>query len=142
MTSVSSIDAESTGLRTSPSGFRIFLWIGLVLLLVAEVIVLTLPFDPSGNLAQEGFWAGAMYAAQLGIRPTFITTLVAAIFFSWPVLRQEFCRVLDESPDRITSARWFTAHLVLLVMLILGTRAHATRLNSIEAWEGWLLLCI
>jgi exosortase E/protease (VPEID-CTERM system) len=142
MTSVSSIDAESTGLRTSPSGFRIFLWIGLVLLLVAELIVLTLPFDPSGNLAQEGFWAGAMYAAQLGIRPTFITTVVAAIFFSWPVLRQEFCRVLDESPDRITSARWFTAHLVLLVLLILGTRAHATRLNSIEAWEGWLLLCI
>jgi exosortase E/protease (VPEID-CTERM system) len=142
MTSVSSIDAESTGLRTSPSGSRIFLWIGLVLLLVAELIILTLPFDPSGNLAQEGFWAGAMYAAQLGIRPTFITTVLAAIFFSWPVLRQEFCRILDESPDRIISARWFTAHLVLLALLILGTRAHATRLKSVAAWEGWLLLCI
>jgi exosortase E/protease (VPEID-CTERM system) len=131
-----------SGGRLTRNVYRPFLWGGLVLLLIAELVVLTLPFDPSHNLAQEGFWAGAIYTAQLGIRPTFITMVVATIFFSWPVPLQELRTVLDESPDRITSARWFTAHLGLLALLILGTRAQATRLNSIEAWEGWLLLWI
>jgi exosortase E/protease (VPEID-CTERM system) len=135
------VNAGWAGTRPSRNGFRLLLWSGLVVLLLAELVILTLPFDPR-NLAQEGFWAGAMYTAQLGIRPTFITAVVATIFFSWPVLLQEFRTVLDESPDRIASARWFTAHLALLALLVLGTRAHATRLNSIETWEGWLLLWI
>ena len=142
MSSVVDAGWAGTGVRPTRNVYRLLLWGGLVLLLVAELIVLTLPFDPAWNLAQKGFWAGAMYAAQCGIRPTFITMVAASIFFSWPVLRQEFRSVLDESPDRIISARWFTAHLALLALLILGTREQATRLNSIEAWEGWLLLWI
>jgi exosortase E/protease (VPEID-CTERM system) len=138
----SAVDARWVGSRPTGNAYRSLFWGGLVLLLVAELITLTLPFDPRGNLARKGFWAGLMYTAQLGIRPTFITTVAAAIFFSWPVLRQEFRTVLDESPDRITSAGWFTAHFTLLALLILGTRAQATHLNSIEAWEGWLLLWI
>ena len=132
------IDAAWAGYRPSRNAHRLVLWGGLVLLLVGELVVLTLPFEPA-NLAQ-GYWSSVMYTAQLGIRPAFITTVVAAIFFSWPVLVQEFHAVLDESPDRIISGRWFIAHLTLLSLLLFGTRYHATRLNSIEAWEGWLLL--
>jgi exosortase E/protease (VPEID-CTERM system) len=138
----SAVDPRRVGFWPTGNACRLLFWGGLVLLLVTELIVLTLPFDPAWNLAQKGSWAAAMYAIQRGIRPTFITMVVATIFFSWPVLRQEFRTVLDESPDRITSARWFTAHLALLALLILGTREQATRLNSIEAWEGWLLLWI
>jgi exosortase E/protease (VPEID-CTERM system) len=136
------VDARWVGSRPTGNAYRLLFWGGLVLLLIAELTVLTLPFGPAGNLAQKGSWAGAMYAAQRGIRPTFITMLVAAIFFSGPVLRQEFRTVLDESPDRITSARWFSAHLALLALLILGTKTQAIRLNSVEAWEGWLLLWV
>jgi exosortase E/protease (VPEID-CTERM system) len=138
------VDAGWAGSEARPTrnSYRLLLWGGLILLLLAELVALTLPFDPRGNLAQKGFWGGFIYTAQLGIRPTFITTVAAAIFFSWPILRQEFRTVLDESPDRITSAGWFTAHLALLVLLILGTRAQAIDLKSIDAWEGWLLLWI
>jgi len=116
------------------------LWIGLVLLLAAELIVLTLPFDPKWDLANRGFWAAALLAGQRGIRPTFITFVAATIFFSWRVLRQEFRRVLDESLGRIISARWLGAHLILLGLLICGTRDQSSRLTSIAAWEGWLFL--
>jgi exosortase E/protease (VPEID-CTERM system) len=142
VTSVVDAGWAGSGARPTRNVYRLLLWGGLVVLLVAELIALTLPFAPAGNLAQKGSWAAAMYAAQRGIRPTFITIVVATLFFSWPVLRQESRTVLDESPDRITSARWFSAHLALLALLILGTRVQTTHLKSIEAWEGWLLLWI
>jgi exosortase E/protease (VPEID-CTERM system) len=136
------VDARWAGFRPTSSTYRLLLWSGLVLLLLAELVALTLPFDPTWDLAQKGFWASAVYTAQVGIRPTFITTVVAMIFFSWPVPLQELRTVLDESPDRVISGRWFTAHLALLGLLILGTTGQAIRLNSVEAWEGWLLLWI
>jgi exosortase E/protease (VPEID-CTERM system) len=138
----STVDAGWTRSGPSSSARRLLLWGGLVSLLVAELVVLTLPFDPTASVPDTGIWAAFLGAVQRGIRPTFITVAVASVFFSWPVLQREFHRVLDESPDRITSGRWFTAHLVLLALLILGTRAQATRLSSIKAWEGWLLLWI
>ena len=136
----STADAQSTGLWTARPGSRVLLWIGLVLLLVAELVVLTLPFNPAGNIAEQGFWAALLAAGQHGIRPTFITAVVATIFLSWPVLQQEFRRVLDESPNQIISLRWLAAHLMLLSLLIFGTRTQDIRLTSIADWEGWLLL--
>ena len=136
----STADAQSTGLWTARPGSRVLLWIGLVLLLVAELVVLTLPFNPAGNIAEQGFWAALLAAGQHGIRPTFITAVVATIFLSWPVLQQEFRRVLDESPNQIISLRWLAAHLMLLGLLIFGTRTQDIRLTSIADWEGWLLL--
>ena len=122
--------------------YRLLLWGGLVLLLVAELVALTLPFDPSHDLAQEGFWAAAIYTAQLGIRPTFITMVAATIFFSWPVPLQE----LRGSSRRVASQNYFGAMVRCAFgaagLLILGTPAQSTRLSSIEAWEGWLLLWI
>jgi len=135
-----SVEAEATAPQPSVSGYKIVLWIGLVFLLVAELIILTLPFDPKWNLANRGFWAATLLAGQRGIRPTFITLVAATIFFSWRVLQQEFRRVLDESPGRTLSARWLAAHLILLGLLIYGTRDQSSRLNSIAAWEGWLFL--
>ena len=138
----STADDESTGLWTSRLGSRVLLWVGLVLLLGAELVVLTLPFNPAGNIAEKGFWAAVLAAGQHGIRPTFITAAVAAVFLSWPVLQQEFRRVLDESPNQIISLRWLAAHLILLGLLIFGTRAQYIRLTSIAAWEGWLFLWV
>jgi exosortase E/protease (VPEID-CTERM system) len=141
VTTSSSVGAESTGLRTSRRpGSRILLWIGLVLLLVAELIVLTLPFNLTGNLGEKGFWAAVLSASQHGIRPTFITAVAATIFLSWPVLQQEFRRILSESPTQIISARWLAAHLIFLGLLIVGTQAHGIRVSSMADWEGWLFL--
>ena len=124
----------------SSSANRFWLWGGLVLLLVAELIILTLPFNT--NAREEGTWATVLGTFQHGVRPIFITAAVASVFFSWPVLQREFQRVLDESPERIISGRWFAAHLVLLGMLLVGTRLPSIRLLSVSAWEGWLLLWI
>lgn len=134
--------ADAGAVRSGPSSSanRLWLWGGLLLLLVAELIVLTLPFDT--NAREEGTWATFLGAFQHGIRPIFITAAVASVFFSWPVLQREFQRVLDESPDRIISPRWFAAHLMLLGMLVVGTRLPSIHLLSISAWEGWLLLWI
>jgi exosortase E/protease (VPEID-CTERM system) len=138
---VSSI-ADAGAVRSGPSSSanRLWLWGGLVSLLVAELVMLTLPFDPTAM--EEGTWATFLGTFQRGIRPTFITVAVASVFFSWPVLQREFQRVLDESPDRIISPRWFAAHLMLLGMLVVGTRLLSIRLLSVSAWEGWLLLWI
>lgn len=141
MATSSSVGAESTGLRTSRRlGSRVVLWIGLVLLLVAELIVLTLPFNLTGNLGEKGFWAAVLSAGQHGIRPTFITAVAATIFLSWSVLQQEFRRVLNESPNQIISVRWLAAHLILLGLLIFGTQAQGIRVSSMADWEGWLFL--
>jgi exosortase E/protease (VPEID-CTERM system) len=138
---VSSI-ADAGVVRSGPSSSAntLWLWGGLVFLLVGELVILTLPFDPTAM--EEGTWATFLGTFQRGIRPTFITAAVASVFFSWPVLQREFHRVLDESPDRIISARWFAAHLTLLGMLVVGTRLLSIRLLSVSAWEGWLLLWI
>src|SRR5499426_1168659 len=78
-------------------GVRRVLWCSLlVLLLIAELIVLTLPFDPRGSVAEEGFWAAALFYAQEGIRPAFITAVMAAVFLSRRVLREELQRIFAE----------------------------------------------
>jgi exosortase E/protease (VPEID-CTERM system) len=108
--------------------------------LIAELVVLTLPFDPRGSVAKEGFWAGALFWAQEGIRPAFITAVMAAVFLSRRVLREEFQRIFAE-PDRpIISARWISVHLVLLSVLVLGTRTAPIQLTSVAVWGGWLFL--
>jgi len=142
VTANSSVGAAWAASRPSSSASRIFLWIALIILLVAELVALTLPFNPAaaGDLAGKSFWADALYAGERGIRPTFITALAAAVLFSWPVLQQEFRRILEETPSRIISARWLSAHLVFLSLLIVGTRTQTIRLTSVEDWEGWLFL--
>jgi exosortase E/protease (VPEID-CTERM system) len=119
---------------------RVLLWIGLAVFLVAELVTLTLPFHPPGTLTEKGFWAGVLFAGQRGIRPTVITAGTVTIFLSWPVLHQEFRRVLNESPNQIISVRWLAAHLILLSLLIFGTRAPGIHLTSMVAWEGGLFL--
>jgi exosortase E/protease (VPEID-CTERM system) len=134
------LETEWTEPGSPITSSRVLLWIGLALLLVAELVTLTLPFVPPGTLTGKGFWAGVLFAGQRGIRPTFITAGTVTIFLSWPVLNREFRRVLDESPNQIISVRWFAAHLTLLGLLIFGTRAQGIRLTSMADWEGWLFL--
>ena len=132
--------ASRSGLASGAN--RILLWSGLVLLLVAELIVLTLPFDTNAGVSEKGTWATFLGTLQHGIRPTFITVAVASAFFSWPVLQREFHRVLDESPDRLISPRWFAIHLVFLLLLAAGTALPTLRPPSVSAWEGLLLLWV
>jgi len=122
------LETEWTEPGSPITSFRVLLWIGLAVLLVAELVTLTLPFVPPGTLTEKGFWAGVLFAGQRGIRPTFITAGTATIFLSWPVLHQEFRRVLDESPNQFISVRWLAAHLTLLGVLIF--RNSSTRYSS------------
>src|SRR5215472_4239668 len=113
-------------------GVRRVLWCSLlVVLLIAELIVLTLPFDPRGSVAEEGFWAGALFYAQEGIRPAFITAVMAAVFLSRRILREELQRIFAEPNQPIISARWIGIHLVLLSVLVLGTRTAPIHLTSL-----------
>src|SRR6516162_6452285 len=124
--------------QSSPAVRRV-LWCSLlVLLLIAELVVLTLPFDPRGSVAEEGFWAGALFYAQEGIRPAFITAVMAAVFLSRRVLREELQRIFAETNRPIISARWIAVHLVLLSVLVLGTRTVPIHLTSVAVWGGWL----
>ena len=136
--------ADAGVVRSGPSSSanRLWLWGGLVSLLVVELVVLTLPFDPTASVSEEGTWATFLGAIERGIRPTFITVAVASVFFSWPVLQREFQRVLDESPDRIISPRWFAAHLCCWACWLLEPACRTFSLLSVSAWEGWLLLWI
>lgn len=139
MSTDSLLETEWTEPGSPITSSRVLLWIGLAVLLVAELVTLTLPFAPPGTLTERGFWAGVLFAGR-GIRPTFITAGTVTMFLSWPVFLQEFRRVLDESPNQTISMRWLAAHLTLLSLLIFGTRAQGIRLTSMADWEGWLFL--
>ena len=115
-------------------------WSALALLLAFELVVLTLPFNPREGFVGSGFWTGALFFAEQGIRPAFITGAAAAILLSRQVLQREFRRILNESSGRVASARWLAVHLLILGVLIFGTESPRVTLTSITNWEVWLLL--
>jgi hypothetical protein len=97
----SSADAGWAVSQPSGNAYRLLLWIGLLTLFVAELLVLTLPFDPTDNLAEQGFWAGALYIAQRGIRPMFVTAFAAMIFFSCPSSNRNTCASWTSRPREL-----------------------------------------
>jgi exosortase E/protease (VPEID-CTERM system) len=114
----------------------------LLLLLGFELVALTLPFDTQAIPGRTSAYLAALLAVIDGARPVFITAIVAAIFLSRPVLRDELRRVLED-PQQSGGARalvWFGAHLAPLTVMALATvHRGSTRIPSASGAEGYTL---
>jgi exosortase E/protease (VPEID-CTERM system) len=97
-------------------------WAFLVLLLAAELVALTLPFDAS-KVLQDRSGIVELIVGLLGIlRPVFITGAAAIVFLSWDVARDEFIRLFHDRDDpALTSFNWLGVHFIILVPLVIGT---------------------
>jgi exosortase E/protease (VPEID-CTERM system) len=119
-------------------------WILLVLLLSAELVALTPPFETYSRLAQEGFSGWFWNALLHQIRPVLITGLVATLFLSWPTATEEFFKALAESeelPSR--SSAWLIAHLVLVGVLFAAKRLWtSSAVASLANDKIWLSLWV
>lgn len=112
----------------------------LAAMLIAELVILTLPFNARVSFADDSLGGAALIFCQRGIRPAFVTGIVALMFLNWPTLRREFYRALHESQGKIISTRWIGIHLLIAGVLFFGTRSQGVYLNSIVDWALWLLL--
>ncbi len=149
------IDAGLAGVSPSASSHALVLgskarphprWIErlivLSLLLAAELTLLTLPFDATTDLGAGSFWLGLLSKAQGGVRAVFITSLVVMLFFSRPVIADEFRKVAGTlGEDRRAWLPWLGIHLMLAGFLAVGTALRGAifpvSASGIEAW--WLL---
>ncbi len=117
---------------------------GLILLLGAEFVALTLPFDSQAALLQQSFYLEILLALLNGARPAFISAVAAAAFLSWDVLRDELDRVLREQErSGATAVPWLIAHLVPATTLAFVTSIRGSgRVTSIAGAEIWASLCV
>src|ERR1700736_5787151 len=88
----------SSSERSFPGGpasnsVRYLAWTALLVLLAAELIVLTQPFNAEVDLAGRPAWIQLLLYLQESVRPAFATGLIAALFFSRQVLQEEFERI-------------------------------------------------
>src|SRR5215469_7056718 len=75
----------------SPRYFMVLVCLSaLTLLLIAELVVLTLPFNARVTFADNSLSGAILIFCQRGIRPAFVTGIVALMFLNWPTLRREF----------------------------------------------------
>jgi exosortase E/protease (VPEID-CTERM system) len=128
--------------ETLPHRTRIERLILLLLLLGVELILLTLPFY-TRDTAPESFWHRFVLNAQQGVRPVFITSLAATMFFSWSVMVDELRRVSVGRPERgcYVWVRWLIVHLALAAVLAIGTGMRGAILPvSAAGEETWWLL--
>ena len=114
----------------------------LSLLLAAELTLLTLPFDATKNLSVASSWSGLLSKAQDGVRAVFITSLLAMLFFSRPVIADEFRKIAGAlGGDRRIWLPWLEIHLILVSFLAVGTALRGAifpaSATGAEAW--WLL---
>jgi exosortase E/protease (VPEID-CTERM system) len=114
--------------------------LALLLLLAAELTWLTLPFDATRTLSAGGFWFGLLAKAQDEVRPIFITSLAAMLFFSRPLIAEEFRKVAGILDGR-NWLPWLLIHLMLASFLAAGTIFRGVFLPvSARATEAcWLL---
>jgi len=118
-------------------------WIFLLLVLGAELIALTAPFDTYSSLLHEklpdSFWFTLLHE----VRPALITGLVVTLFFSWPIARAEFLRVLGESEVRLVNwLPWLITHLLLVAVLYAMTALGRAGLIPAYDTEIWLSLWV
>lgn len=139
---VSSLVAGERGPGSqSPRYFTALVWLSaFAALLIAELVVLAPPFNARGPIADNSLGGALLIFCQHGIRPAFVTGIVALVFLNWPTLRQEFRSALNESQGNFISARWLGFHLLIVGVLFFGTRSRGVCLNSMVDWAGWLLL--
>ena len=121
-------------------------WAFLVLLLAAELVVLTLPFDASKVLQDRSGIVGLFVGLLAILRPVFITGAAAIVFLSWDVARDEFIRVFHDPDDPAhTSFNWLGVHFIVLVPLIIGTIARrngylADPAHPVRWLSAWMIL--
>lgn len=115
-------------------------WAFLVLLLAAELVALTLPFDAS-KVLQDGSGIVGLIVGLLSIlRPVFIAGVAAIVFLSWDVVRDEFIRALHDHDDpALTSLNWLGVHFIFLVPLVIGTIARRNGYLAYPTHPIWWL---
>jgi exosortase E/protease (VPEID-CTERM system) len=92
----------------------------LLTLLIVELACLAPPFDTSIDLARR--WPGSvLFTVQHGLRPSFITGLVALALFAWPPLTDELRQFQDAPGDRKTALKWLMVHGVVIIPLVIGS---------------------
>jgi exosortase E/protease (VPEID-CTERM system) len=115
-------------------------WAFLVLLLAAELVALTVPFDSSKVLQDRSGIVGLIVGLQGILRPVFIAGAAAIVFLSWDVVRDEFIRVFHDPDDpALTSFNWLGVHFIVLVPLIIGTIARRNGYLADPAHPIWWL---
>jgi exosortase E/protease (VPEID-CTERM system) len=120
---------------------RFAIWGVLVVMLVAEMVALRLPYDSRADFPNRGFGAQLLLFFQQSVEPTFVTGLVIASFLSVDTFREEFRRTSATVGRGLVSWPWLVIHLGFLTPLIVGTIARENdHLSTVGAWEGWLLL--
>ncbi len=123
-------------------------WAFLVLLLAAELVALTLPFDASAVLGRRGGIIGLVIDLGSSLSAVFIAGSAAIVFLSWHIARDEFIRAFDESDQRaLTSFNWLGVHFIILIPLIIGTiarrNAYFTNPAHPALWLcAWMILGI
>jgi exosortase E/protease (VPEID-CTERM system) len=115
-------------------------WAFLVLLLAAELVTLTLPFDASKVPQDRSVLVGLIFELEGFLRSALITGAAAIVFLSWNVARDEFIRVFHDPDDLAhTSFNWLLVHLIVLVPLVLGTIARRNRYFGDPTHPVWWL---
>jgi exosortase E/protease (VPEID-CTERM system) len=129
---------RSASARLWTAGWAVDSWIAwriaLILLLCAELVALTLPFDflRSGSLS-------LLFTALKGTRPALVTTAFVVILLCRRELLSELGRVRSEErkkPER--SGRWLAWHFLLLAVLFLGTALRGNAALSASQTELWI----
>ncbi len=123
----------------SPSGlvYSIF----LLLLLAAELIVLTPPSEVVLRTEQASSWGRQLSTVLHQIRPAFVTGLLAVVFLSWPRLKEELREASAQSERAARSILWLAVHLMLVGILLTAKALGATgSVNSVAETSVWLWL--
>jgi exosortase E/protease (VPEID-CTERM system) len=131
-----------SGSKARPHNRWIERLISLLLLLAAELTLLTAPFDAAKYLNAGSSWLSLLSKAQDAVRAVFITSLLAMLFFTRPVIADEFRKVAEISGgDRRVWLPWLAIHLILVSLLAVGTALRGAVLpaSAIGA-EGWWVL--
>jgi exosortase E/protease (VPEID-CTERM system) len=115
-------------------------WAFLVLLLAAELVALTLPFDASKVLQDRSEIVGLIVGLLAILRPVFITGAAAIVFLSWDAARDEFlCVFHDRDDPALTSFNWLGVHFIVLIPLVIGTIARRNGYLADPAHPIWWL---
>lgn len=121
----------------APSARSLVRLILLLALLAAELVVLTPPIDTEA-LERAHFWFFLWDKALHQIRPALVTGILAAVFFSWDVLRDEFDKATDNSRQSTNRDAWLTAHLLIVAALFTAKALKDSRPVSLLEAEIWL----
>jgi exosortase E/protease (VPEID-CTERM system) len=111
----------------------------LLALLMAELLVLTPPFDTAIDLG--GSRGGQiLFQLQHGLRRGFITAVMAAVVFGWRALTDKLRQLEEEPGDGRTAFGWLMVHVVVIAPLVIGSAMKRPgRMSSMGGGAVWVL---